>query len=110
MSDAPIDIGARRSEYRPVRATLDGTEYFFGQSALQVYRALHAGADLKQKEGEPQTAYVTRLLEALPVLVESLCPTFPPAPWSVDQEMALFEVVTEVLKRAGEIRFQAAEG
>lgn len=112
MSDSPdavIEIGATRS-YEPVRVRYNGTEYAFGASALAVFQALNEGSGLKQTETETKGQHLTRVMAALPGLVAVLCPTFPPPPWGVDEEMTLFHIVTEVLKRAGEIRFPTREG
>jgi len=103
-----FDVDAKKTAYCPLTVRFRGQEYVFGRTALGILQATTLdGASMEKVEGETDMDYSKRLLEKLPKLVALLCPGFPTDDWAMDEELALFQAVAEVLGRVGRVRFQA---
>jgi hypothetical protein len=106
---AIFNIDEMKSGYAPVDIVFRSAEYRLGANALGVLEACDIHASIEGKDG---VQYMRALLELLPRMVRSLCPTLDLDGMELEtgEQMALMHVCTEVLGRIGRLSFQEAAG
>lgn len=98
-----FDVDKYAGSFEPLQVKFRGEVYAFGRSADAMLAATDAYAQVGEKAG------MRGQLAALPTIVRALCPEFPPVDdLNPGEEFALLSACTEVMRRAGDMRFPSS--
>jgi hypothetical protein len=105
---ATFNVDEMGSEFQPVDIIFRGQEYVLGGNALGLLSACEMHSTIEDKDG---MQYLIAFLGMLPELLASMCPELElEYGLETGEQMAMVQVVTEVLGRVSRLTFQTEEG